>query len=70
VKGMPHELVEHYRVQLFRAGEEVFRKETTDNYQRLNRICLEARNECDTLTVTVLKAHGINRARVYEIRAY
>ena len=70
VKGMPHELVEHYRVQLFRAGEEVFRKETTDNYQRLNRICLEARTECDTLTVTVLKAHGINRARVYEIRAY
>lgn len=70
VKGMPHELIKEYRVQLFKDGKEVYSKMVEDNYQRLNRICLETPVECDTLTVTVLKTHGIAEGRIYEVRAY
>ncbi len=70
VKGMPDELVKDYRVQLFDGEREVFSQDVTDNYQRLNRIILPEAADCTRLTVTVLAAHGIDRARIFEIRAY
>jgi len=36
----------------------------------LNRIYFKEKTECDRLIVTVKKAHGIDRARIYEIRTY
>ena len=70
VKGMPHELVKEYRVQLLKDGEEVYSQLVEENYQRLNRIHLEVPVECDTMNITVLKTHGIPEARIYEVRAY
>ncbi|MBQ4562855.1 MAG: FAD-dependent oxidoreductase [Lachnospiraceae bacterium] len=70
VKGMPHELVKDYSVRLFREGQEIACIEMADNYQRLNRIYFKEKTECDRLIVTVKKAHGIDRARIYEIRTY
>lgn len=70
VKGMPHELVKRYRVQLFKDGQEVCARDIEDNYQRLNRLEWKDGVECDKLTVTVLEAYGIDRARIFEIRAY
>ena len=54
VKGLPEELV---------------CKEIRGNYQRLNRIVVD-NVICDRLTVTVYKAYGIDRARIFEIRTY
>ena len=70
VKGMPDELVKDYRVQLFLKDREVFEREVVENYQRLNCITLGKEVQCDRMTVTVRSAHGIDRARVFEIRAY
>lgn len=70
VKGMPCELVKDYHVQLFRDGQEVFGKKITGNCQRLNRISLDGLTECDELMVTVYETHGIDKARLFEIRAY
>lgn len=70
VKGMPDELVKDYSVQLFLDQKEVFFKDVTDNYQRLNCIELEKKVLCDRIAVTVHQAHGIDRARIFEIRAY
>ena len=70
VKGMPDELVKDYRVQLYDGEKKVFSQDVTDNYQRLNRIILPETVNCTRLTVTVFAAHGIDRARIFEIRAY
>lgn len=69
VKGMPNELVCDYDVRLYREGKEVYCKKICGNYQRLNRLNLEY-VVCDALTITVHKAYGIDRARIFEIRAY
>lgn len=69
IKGMPDELVKDYQIKLFLDGKEVFSRRIEENYQRLNRINLENETECDKLTVTVFKAYGISRARIFEIRA-
>ena len=70
VKGMPDELVKDYRVQLFLKDREVCEREVVETYQRLNCITLGKEVQCDRMTVTVRSAHGIDRARVFEIRAY
>ena len=70
VKGMPHELVKDYKVEALLAGEVVWSKDVADNYQRLNIHDLEAAVKCDTIRITALSTHGIDTARIYEVRAY
>ena len=70
VKGMPHELVRDYRVEALLEGSVVWSKEISDNYQRLNVHDLEESVKCDTIRITVLSTHGIDTARIYEVRAY
>lgn len=70
VKGMPHELVKDYQIKLYKDGNEVLDKTISDNYLRLNRVLFDEGIECDTVSVTVLNTHGIDRARIYEVRAY
>ena len=70
VKGMPHELVKDYKVEALLGGEVVWSKEITENYQRLNIHDLEETVKCDTIRITVLSTHGIDSARIYEVRAY
>lgn len=70
VKGMPHELVRDYRVEALLEGSVVWSKEISDNYQRLNVHDLEEPVKCDTIRITVLSTHGIDTARIYEVRAY
>ena len=70
VKGMPHELVRDYVVRLYKGEREVWSQEISGNYQRRNRILMDGKTECDRIRVTVYKTHGIDRARIYEIRAY
>ena len=69
VKGLPGELVCDYDIRFYREGKEVICKEIRGNYQRLNRIVVD-NVICDRLTVTVYKAYGIDRARIFEIRTY
>lgn len=69
VKGLPEELVCDYDIHFYREGKEVICKEIRGNYQRLNRIVVD-NVICDRLTVTVYKAYGIDRARIFEIRTY
>ena len=70
VKGMPHELVRDYKVEALLEGSVVWSKEISDNYQRLNVHDLEESVKCDTIRITVLSTHGIDTARIYEVRAY
>lgn len=70
VKGMPLELVKDYRIQLFLDGQEVFFKEVSDNYMRLNRIKLDKKVECDSVVITVMQTYGIDKARIFEVRVY
>ena len=44
-------------------------KDIAENYQRLNVHELDA-VKCDTLRITALSTHGIDSARIYEVRAY
>ena len=69
VKGLLEELVCDYDIRFYREGKEVICKEIRGNYQRLNRIVVD-NVICDRLTVTVYKAYGIDRARIFEIRTY
>ena len=69
VKGLPEELGCDYDIRFYREGKEVLCKEIRGNYQRLNRIVVD-NVICDRLTVTVYKAYGIDRARIFEIRTY
>ncbi|MBQ8813439.1 MAG: FAD-dependent oxidoreductase [Lachnospiraceae bacterium] len=70
VKGMPIELVKDYRIQMFLDGQEVFSKEVSDNYMRLNRIKLDEKVACDSVVITVMQTHGIDKARIFEVRVY
>ena len=70
VKGMPHELVKDYKVEALCGGEVVWSKDVAENYQRLNILDLDAAVKCDTIRITVLSSHGIDSARIYEVRAY
>ena len=69
VKGMPHELVKDYKVEALLNGEVVWSKDVAENYQRLNIHELDA-VKCDTIRITALSTHGIDSARIYEVRAY
>ena len=70
VKGMPHELVKDYKVEALLGGDAVWSKEVSGNYQRLNIHDLKDAVKCDTIRITVLSTHGIDAARIYEVRAY
>ncbi len=70
VKGMPHELVRDYKVEALCGGEVVWSEAVSGNHQRLNVLDLEKSVECDTIRITVLAAHGIDAARIFEVRAY
>ena len=70
VKGMPHELVKDYKVEALCGGEVVWSKDVSGNYQRLNILDLDAAVKCDTIRITATATHGIDSARIYEVRAY
>ena len=69
VRGLPHELVRDYDVELLQGGETVARREIRDNGQRLNCLAFESVN-CDAVRVTVRAAHGSPEARIFELRVY
>ena len=50
--------------------EVVWSKDIADNYQRLNIHDLDAAVKCDAIRITALSTHGIDSARIYEVRAY
>ena len=70
VKGMPHELVKDYAVRLYQDGKEVWSQQISENYQRVNRVHPAVNTTCDRVKITVYGTHGIDQARIYEIRAY
>lgn len=69
VKGLPHELVRDYDVELLQGGQTVARREIRDNGQRLNCLAFENVN-CDAVRITVRATHGCPEARIFEIRVY
>ena len=70
VKGLPEELVKDYSVAFFLAGNEVFSRKITGNYQRLNVLALPEKTAADELVVTVQATHGYPSARIFEVRLY
>ncbi|MCI8679757.1 MAG: FAD-dependent oxidoreductase [Oscillospiraceae bacterium] len=70
VKGLPPELVRDYRVEALRDGETVWSRTVTGNGQRLNVLEPEEAPVCDALRITVLATHGLDSARIFEVRAY
>lgn len=69
VKGLPHELVRDYDVELLLGGAVVAGREMRDNGQRLNRLAFDG-TVCDAVRVTVRATHGCPEARIFEIRVY
>ena len=69
VKGLPHELVRDYDVELLQGGAVVARREIRDNGQRLNRVAFDD-VACDAVRVTVRATHGCPEARIFELRVY
>ena len=69
VKGLPRELVRDYTLTLRREGQTVAEKEVRGNGQRLN-VHPFGGVLCDEVVVTVPGTHGLDRARVYEVRVY
>ena len=69
VKGLPRELVRDYTVTLRRNGQTIEEKEVRGNGQRLN---VHQFNKvlCDEVLITVTGTHGLDRARIYEVRIY
>lgn len=70
VKGLPPELVRDYTVQALANGQPVWSRSVKDNGQRLNVLELESPVVCDTIKITVHKTHGMDAARIFEVRAY
>lgn len=68
--GVPVELVKDYSVRLYSEGKEVFRKEITGNYQRLNIIDLEKAVCADKIEICVTETNGCSDARIFEVRVY
>ena len=69
VKGLPHELVRDYDVELLQGNSVVACKEIRDNGQRLNRVAFDG-VVCDAVRVTVHATHGCREARIFEVRIY
>ena len=69
VKGLPHELVRDYDVELLQGGAVAARREIRDNGQRLNRVAFDD-VACDAVRVTVRATHGCPEARIFELRVY
>ena len=69
VKGLPRELVRDYTLTLRSSGQTVAEKEVRGNGQRLNVHHFDA-VLCDEVLVTVTGTHGLDRARIYEVRIY
>lgn len=70
VKGLPHELVKAYSVTALRSGKPVWEHRVSDNGQRLNVLQLPEAVQCDALSITVTETHGLDAARIFEIRVY
>jgi len=69
VKGLPPQLVEEYTAKLFLEGKEVWSKEISNNGQRLN-ILTVSNVSADELQIEVKKTHGLDKARIFEVRMY
>lgn len=69
VKGLPEELVKDYQVELMLNGQRVWRQRVHDNHQRLN-VLQVPRVTSDALRLTVFATHGLDAARVFEVRLY
>jgi ribulose 1,5-bisphosphate synthetase/thiazole synthase len=69
VKGLPHELVKTYCVQLLLDGAVVAQREIDNNGQRLNILDFDG-IECDEVQITVKATHGCDEARIFEVRVY
>lgn len=69
VKGLPHELVRDYDVDLMLGGNIVSSREIRDNGQRLNRIAFD-KIQCDTVRITVRATYGCPEVRIFEVRIY
>lgn len=70
VKGMPPQLVKDFTVEVLRSGQTVWRKDVTDNIERLCVLPTGSPIGGDELRVTVRKTYGHANARIFEIRAY
>ena len=70
VKGLPHELVKDYSVELICDGKPVWSRDIKDNGQRLNVLELESPVYADTIKITVHSTYGCSAARIFEVRAY
>ena len=62
-------IVRDYTVTLRRNGQTIEEKEVRGNGQRLN---VHQFNKvlCDEVLITVTGTHGLDRARIYEVRIY
>ena len=69
VKGLPHELIKEYEVEMLLGEEVVYKKDVKNNVQRLNIIDVDD-VVCDKICVNVKSTHGSNQACIYEVRVY
>lgn len=69
-KGLPPQLVRDYTVCLLRGGKRVWSMSVRDNGQRLNILDLPEAAEADELKIAVHATHGLDSARIFEVRIY
>lgn len=66
--SVPDTILKDFKIEGFLGGRKVFEKVIEENYQRLVVIPIECC--CDKITITALKTHGCETARIQEIRIY
>ena len=66
--SVPDTILKDFKIEGFLGGRKVFEKVIEENYQRLVVIPIECC--CDKITITALKTHGCETARICEIRIY
>lgn len=69
-KGLPSELVRHYRLRVMLAQEIVFAQDYYDNCQRLRIHPLPENVSGDQVEITVMETWGAADACIFEVRIY
>ena len=66
--SVPDTILKDFRVTAYKNNDCVFESTIVDNFQRCVKIPLNC--DCDKITITALKTHGCETARICEIRIY
>jgi len=68
--GVSKYLIRDFSIRALNKGQEIWKKDIKDNYQRQCVISVNQHVEADSIEIIILKTNGAPDARIFEVRIY